>query len=257
MALSIRRGGAWAVLPMAMAACGLDARGQLAPPAPDAGPPVEPVDAAPVVPDATPAPPPFCDPADSSLVLCMQFTGAVTDDSVHAQTVEVVGPVAFVPGARGGSAVSMTDQTTIHVADGPAWKYSTLSVELWMKPDALPSSGRAGLIDKNGSFGLFVQADARVTCVMGGTAEAAGAATVGQWTHVACVNDGASVVLYIDGANAAEAATTALGTTTDLAAIGGNSPSGDPFVGSLDELRLSSVAKTQSDIAAAMSRPSR
>lgn len=241
----------------AAAACGIDARGTLvelsavvpAGPA-DASAP----DAAAAI-DASVGPSPFCNDADPTIVLCMQFGGAVTDDSAHAQAIEVTGPTTFVAGARGGTAVSLTDQTVLHVPHNPAWTYAgQLSVELWMKPAALPASGaRAGLIDKNNSFGLFVQSDGRVTCVMGGSVEApAGTAKVGQWTHIACVNGVTTVSIYVDGTKVADASAGAAASTTEVAAIGGNSPAGDPFVGAIDELRVTAAARTPGEIGSAM-----
>lgn len=254
MGLSARNAIAVA-LASAAAGCGIDARGsfvELVPPpiadasAPDAP---APVDAGP------PPPPPFCDGADPTIVLCMEFAGAVTDDSAHAQAIEVTGPTTFVTGPRGGSAVAVTDQTVIHVAHNPAWAYSRqLSVELWLRPAALPAAGgRAGLVDKNSSFGLFVQPDGRITCTMGGSvASPAGTAKVDQWTHVACINGVTTVALYVDGAKVAESSAGAAVATDEVAAIGGNSPTGDPFVGALDELRITAAARTPGEIAAAM-----
>lgn len=241
----------------AAAACGIDARGTLVEPpasnvsgAPDASAP----EAAPPI-DANAPARPFCDGADPTIVLCMPFEGAIADASAHAQAIDVTGATSFVAGARGGSAVLLTDQTVIHVPHNAAWTYAgQLRVEVWMKPDALPESGkRAGLIDKDGSFGVFVQSDGRITCTMGGGVEApAGTAKIGRWTHIACVNGTTTVSMYVDGAKITDAPAGAATSTTALAAIGGNSPSGDPFVGALDELRVTAGARTPGEIAAAM-----
>ncbi len=244
------------VVGLALAACGIDARGTFVEPsAAPASADAAASSAAPPAADAGPPPPPFCDHADPSIILCMELAGAVTDDSAHAQPIEVTGPATFVPGPRGGSAVALSDRTTVHVAHAPAWTYAgQLSVELWMKPAALPAAGgRAGLIDKDGSFGMFVQPDGRITCTMGGSvASAVDTAKTDRWTHVACVNGVTTVALYVDGAKVAESLAGAATATAALTAIGGNSPSGDPFVGALDEVRVTAAARTPGEIAAAM-----
>jgi len=235
------------------AACGFDGVGSADVPAPattplDAGVP----EAAPV--DAAPPPPKFCDPSDATLILCLRFDGAIADESAHAQKVDVGGAPALVPGVS-GSAVAMTPSTTLHVPHNEAWKYSALTVEMWVRPRALPPSDeRAGLIDKNGSFGMFVQPNGDVTCTLGGSIRAVGAVSVGRWTHVACTSGGGKLDIWVDGRRVDEVNANALSPTTDLAAIGGDSPNGDPFDGDLDGVRVYSRAKSALEIGAAAAR---
>lgn len=190
--------------------------------------------------------------SDPSLVLCMRFEGSVVDEA-RAQIVEVTGTPAFEPGVA-GTALTLDANLTVHIANGPAWTYSALSFEVWVKPAALPQAGaRAGLIDKNNSFGVFLQPNGAVTCTMKGAASAVVAA-VGQWVHIACVNDGTTTKLYADGVERASVPAGTVALTPDLAAIGSNSPSGSPFVGALDSLRLFARARTPGEIAAAARR---
>jgi hypothetical protein len=250
-----------------VAACGLDVVGAAdAPPA--AVPDVAMDSASPTPPPAPPPPPPafvdaggdagvdapvdagppFCDASDTSLVLCVQFENEVRDESSYAQPIVESGSVAFGPGKH-GQAVVVGDTTTLHMTDGPAWRYTALTVEMWIRPDALPASGgRMGLLDKDASFGVFLYSDGSVACIMGATASAV-VLTVGTRTHVACVNDGTTTKLYADGVESASA-TGAVAASTSTIAIGGNNPSGDPLVGALDELRVTARALSATEIAA-------
>ncbi|MBX3189525.1 MAG: LamG domain-containing protein [Labilithrix sp.] len=239
--------GALSLAVMAVGGCGFDGVGTYEPasvspassasaPAPDAG---------------APAASAFCDARDATLLLCMRFEGAVADESAHAQRVDVGGAPALSPGVRGNS-VSMTASTTIHVPHGPVWSFTALTVELWFRPRALPGGGgRAGLADKDGTFGLFVHPDGSVACTMNGNVGAPRAAEVNRWTHVACTNGGGRVTIYVDGVEVASANAGAVSAGGALTAIGGDSPSGDPFSGEIDEVRLFSRARSREEIAAA------
>lgn len=76
----------------------------------------------------------------------------------------------------------------------------------------------------------------------------------GTWHHVAGVFDGSTAYLYVDGqlVNAA-ARTGSLSSTTDLG-IGGAVSCGNTFAGSIDEVRISNVARSAEHIAASASR---
>lgn len=254
MGRRLRRAWLWAIFGAAAipgVACGLDARGTLLEPAETARADAA-VDVAAEAVSEVPVADPFCDPTDPDLILCVPFDGQVADDSVHRQAIEVSGPVDFVPGVR-GSAVVVGAATTLHVPHGDPWDYSTLTVELWFRPDGVPDAGRAGLFDKNGSFGVFLHPGGIVRCIVGATVEAQ-AARVGAWTHVACVNDGEKAAIYVDGARVAEIDSDPVAVTEALAAIGGDSPSGDPLSGALDGVRVFARARTVEEVAAAARR---
>lgn len=200
-----------------------------------------------VVVEAAPPPPGPCD--DPSLVLCVRFDGSAAD-SAHGQAISVMGNVSYVTGKEGQAALLDTT-SVITTPDGPAWQYSSLTVEMWARPDTLPSGGgRAGLLDKDQSFGIFMYSDGSVGCILNQTASGTAFATLGTWVHVACVNDGTSTKLYVDGALKAMVAGSAVNKSTALAAIGNNSPNlGSPWIGALDMVRVYARAKTATEIA--------
>ena len=199
------------------------------------------------------APPPApCD--DPTLILCVRFDGTAVDGA-HNQPIDVSGNVTYVTGVDGKAAL-LDSTSAIKVADGPPWKYSKITVEMWARPDALPTdSGRAGLLDKDLSFGMFTYPGGSLSCIFNQTASGTAFTTLGKWVHVACVNDGMSTTLYVDGVVKATVAAGVVSTTGALAAIGNNSPDlGSPWIGALDDVRVYSRAKTAAEIAADATR---
>lgn len=269
MALSARPGLAAAIgaFVLAGAACGLDVVGTAVP---DAAPPdattdgVAPSDAADAsgdgAPDGAPpdastdadadaafdAGPPFCDPTDAELVLCMRFESDVSDDSSHHQTIAAAN-VSYANGVH-GKAATLGATSAMTIADASAWVYTHVTFETWVRFDATPPGGtRMGLLDHDLSFGVFYQPDNTVTCNMGAVVSAS--VPTGKWTHLACVADGAKTTLYIDGVAKSSTASGNVSQTNANIAIGGNSPSGDPLTGALDDLRVFARARTAAEIA--------
>jgi hypothetical protein len=75
---------------------------------------------------------------------------------------------------------------------------------------------------------------------------------VNVWSHVACTYDGAMVRIFHNGQQLNSAASTGalLAGDGNGIAIGGNSPSGDPLLGDVDELRIWKIARTPAQICA-------
>jgi hypothetical protein len=75
------------------------------------------------------------------------------------------------------------------------------------------------------------------------------------FTHVACTYDAATGTgrLFLDGTQVAIATGgTPLGAgNADGAALGGNSPTGDPLLGSLDQMRIFNVPRSAQQICTA------
>jgi hypothetical protein len=209
-------------------------------------PPDTPVDRPP---DTTPdtAPPVTC-PTEAALLLCLRFPGTLTDESAPSATV-TGNNVTFEAGID-GQAARMGTSSTMRVASG--WgNVDDLTLEAWVRLDRLPGSGqRAGVLDEDENFGLFVYPDGDVTCSSSsGMATAAGAVAAGQWVAISCTLSGRSLVLWIDGVARAQAQTD--GIANDPAAtvaIGGNLPSGDPLEGLIDNVRLWNRARTAQEI---------
>jgi hypothetical protein len=192
----------------------------------------------------------FCDRADPALVGCFRFDDVTNDASGAGLPVSAVN-VDFDQGVSGRAAVFSAD-SSLHITETPALDVSAVTMEMWVRPDALPvDPARAGLFDNSGQYGIFVLDGATVRCTGGGgQALQAGALTAGVWTHVACVHDGQGITLYIDGTVAATDSAGPLGTASSEGSnIGGDNPDGDDdFLGRIDELRIWSRARTAAEV---------
>jgi hypothetical protein len=234
-------------------------------PAPDASsavdaaasdaPPIAEPDAS--TPDAGPPAAPLCDPADPALVGCFGFEDATGDASGSALAVSAVN-VGFDQGVSGRAAV-FTAASVLRLPETSDLDLAAVTVEMWVRPDALPvGAARAGLFDNDGQYSVFLFGGATVRCLATSEVEAAGVLSVGTWTHVACVHDGLSVTLYIDGSLRATVPAGPLGQMFNGSNIGGNSPDGsDHFVGRIDELRIWSRARTSGELCEAAACDSR
>lgn len=204
-----------------------------------------------VISDAAPTDtgPPFCDGNDSSLVACYEFDTTLGDGSVHHLDPEIAQNVTYGAGET-GQALVVEASTEVDVADSAILALSAVTMEAWIDPAQLPSN-RGGVIDSDGRYGVFVTSTGAIQCNAGAIVTG-GTITPGQWTHVACTSDGATIRLYVSGAQVVSDAAAALpltGSQTGMT-LGGNNPpgGGDPLGGSLDELRLFSVVRSPEQI---------
>jgi len=238
----------------------------------DAGPaPTDPVDAAAIdgaVGDGAPAadasPPRFCDPADPDLVACYEFEVAEHADQPFDQSQYHnhgrADGAGFRPGRAGaGMAVVAGPAASIRVPDSRSLDVDTaMTIELWVFPDALPASGqRAGLVDNERQYGLFLQSSGQVRCSVGGREMFALTVPAGRWTHLACTYDGDTLALYQDGVLGGSEPDSGniSGAGTDGLTLGQNSPDGDHLQGALDQLRIWRVARTAAQIESAYAGP--
>lgn len=146
-------------------------------------------------------------------------------------------------GARftGAGAIIVPPSASLAVSAGGSFTFSA-----WVKPGA-PQS-RAGLyVRRDGGSSLVVGLDQNVPFVeVSGLAPLrATQAIVPGWSHVAATADGKTVTLYVNGKSVASepGALPALNSPTDIGgepAAGGTTSS---FVGEMDEVRISKVAR--------------
>ncbi len=193
---------------------------------------------------------PFCDRNNPSLVACYRFEGNAEDGSAYGNS-GVAAAVTYQTGVS-GQAVHTVSGSDIAVLERASLDCtSAITIEVWVRPDSLPSTGRAGIVDNDGQYGLFIHPGGEARCSAGGSwVVAAGAAVVGEWHHLACVYDGAAISLYRDGTPVASLGQTGgipTGGTTGLR-IGLNNPTGDPFSGLIDGLRIWCVARAAADL---------
>ena len=211
-------------------------------------------------PDVDAAPPPKDAGADTSaatqaallcgasdLALCFAFEGAVEDHSPSALKPTVSG-VSFAPGVTGQAAL-FNAASFVRFAASPSLELTTATIEAWVKLAPNPT-GDGVIFDDDNRASLTILANGTVLCKPNGAAINA-KVVVDQWTHVACVFDGANAHLYVSGFAVGSGPGVIGSSPTSTAAVGGNAPSGEPFVGAIDSLRVFRVARTPAQIAAA------
>jgi hypothetical protein len=199
--------------------------------------------------DASPAPK-LCGEPD--LLLCFSFEGEVKDGS----------PNAFAPGTQGitftagkaGQAVVLTSTSFIRFATAPLLTAPVTTVEAWVRPAQVLAE--SVIFDADERYAMSALPDGSLQCNTTNVIVKGGLLPLGAWTHVACVYDGTKVRVYVGGAlqNVADGSN-GLVPVSMAAAVGGNAPTGQPFVGAIDSFRVFKVARTAAQIAAAAAAP--
>jgi len=194
------------------------------------------------------APPPFCDPSDTTLIACYEFENTTDDASGHNLNASNTG-VTYVTG-KAGNAAHADGTTQMNVAENALLDPPAITIEAWIRAP-IPATGRAGIVDNDGQYGFFLQP--------GGALQGIGLTSTANvpantWTHVALTYDG-TTRHYVNGVQVAVTAGggAPLGTggTTGIS-IGADNPpgNGSPLDGDIDQLRIFSVARTPEQIAA-------
>jgi biopolymer transport protein ExbB len=157
----------------------------------------------------------------------------------------------------GTSVITLPASSSLDLKDGGSFSFSA-----WIKLDALPTTATLlyGHRQDNKALLIGIDGGAPFVEIDGGTApqRATGSAPLkaGQWTHVAVTAGNGQIVLYVNGQPAANLAA-ALPALSGSATVGGDvaGAAGAPvpfaaFVGQMDELRLSRIARPAAAIAA-------
>lgn len=192
---------------------------------------------------------PWCDAEQPTLGGCYAFGdlgGAILVDDSAAGNHGTISSIGIDAGPLGSAAV-FSANSEVRAAAHPATDFpTTATIEVLLRIDALPATGRTGVIDREGQWSMFLYAGEGLRC--GGSEFVFWAQpTVGEWMHVACVIGEGAVRIYVGGALVAERASTAaiaVGTQGPLA-FGDDSPSfSTPLVGAIGGVRLWSVVRT-------------
>lgn len=200
----------------------------------DAGPPDAGTDAGP--PDA--GLPPLCSTA-TDLVACYPFDGDAQDYGPRGNHLTATG-VMF----PSGGGVALDAASGLSIAHRNELVHASTTMVGWVRVDTLPASGRAGVLDRDGQYGIFVHPGGELRCSIAtaasGQAIAAAAVRAGEWHHVACVAEGTTLRLYVDGVQVATAPAAASRTPgASPLHLGENAPDGnDQLVGALDDVRI-------------------
>ncbi len=199
---------------------------------------------------------PFACPADPNLRACVRFdedvAGTYADESGFANTVTHTNGT-LVPGVSNAAAHSaptahyeMADSASLDLT-------SAMTIEVWARLDSLPTSGRAGIIDNDGQYGLIIYPTEGLRCTNAIGQAPAVVVPTGVWFHAACVWNGTMMTVYIDGMPASATSLSGTMPTANTNPVGllDTSPTFDePLDGAVDNLRIWSSARTQAQICA-------
>ncbi|EYF02301.1 LamG domain-containing protein [Chondromyces apiculatus] len=192
-----------------------------------------------------------CDPVDPTLLACFSFDDDDAADASSFHRAVDESNLAYENGID-GRAARMNASSYIRLGASADWNVSAFTVEMWFRIEDTPNDGaRSGLFDSDGRMGMWIRDEAaHVSCAGQGTELSGGDVPLGTWTHLACVHDGVQMLLYRNGVLLDARDTTVLTPSNGTVAIGGNAPSGDPFLGLLDGVRVYNVARTDAQICA-------
>jgi hypothetical protein len=126
---------------------------------------------------------------------------------------------------------------------------TAITIACWIKMISLDTGGNNELLQKNGSYGLKVQADGKVQGYRWGGAESHASSTTIQpdvWYHVAMTYNGTVHRTYVNGSlESEENDSGSIPTTSNDVTVSG---AGNRFEGLIDDLRIYGRALTQSEI---------
>jgi hypothetical protein len=221
-------------------------------------PDLPPRDSAPPA-DVAPSPDlrvPFC--GEANLVACYEFedgAGATVarDGTANRNdltlTVDTESPTGHTGGALLGAAGGLA-----HIPHNATFDVAELTIEAWINPSSLPATpgSRAGVLDEDGQYGLFIYQPGTLTCFVGGGAlsSAQNTITTGAWQHVACTYDLTTIRLYYNGVEIANTPNTnpIFTNQPNGMCVSSNSPNNDNFLGLVDEVRLFGAARSPGDL---------
>ncbi len=199
--------------------------------------------------------------ATANLVLALGFeegTGTTAADLSGSGNNGTLSNATWATTGRFGRAVSFNGTNAmVTVADSNSLDLTTgMTLEAWVNPTTAtnwrtvilkerPSALAYSLYGSNGSA-------ATSWINIGGNDRHADGATIlplNTWTHLAATYDGATLRLYVNGAQVGSLATTgAMNTSTNPLRIGGNAIWGEWFSGMIDEVRIYNRALTAAEI---------
>jgi len=184
-------------------------------------------------------------------------TGTVTGSTTYnvlAHSISNGGPGSGLSFNGSNAYVNVTGATNIPVGN------SSYTIEAWIKPAAFNNAGIAGW----GNYGTTGQVNSfRLSFNKGGSLEnswggtdlivAAPTLTDGSWHHVAVAYDGTTRTMYLDGTSIGSdvPGTLAVPNASNLT-IGSTNNLTEWFNGSMDEVRIWNVARTQAQISTSM-----
>ncbi len=189
------------------------------------------------------------------------FSGNGKDDSAFANHADIQTATLVTDRfGYGNSAISTDGKTSaVTAANSGQQNSATTTISFWVKPNEFPGSGEVFILSNGGwqerwkismpAHGkpVFTTHNAGACC---SDMDSGTPLTIGKWTHVVMVHDGAKDIIYFDGVKVNEKAVTgALDPTTKPLGIGWDPiDKGSFFNGSLDEIQIYNTALSAAEI---------
>lgn len=216
-------------------------------------------------PDTAPGAP-FCDRSDIHIIACYEFENTTDNESMYPLST-TPSEVAFQGGMIGfGQALQLSDTSTVQIAETMSLDLQQFTVEAWLDPSppsAMIIKQNVTVVNNPGQYGMFIGVggapycayvtDALPTPIIHAVGQTA--LPVNQWTHVACVYDGTTLALYVNGSFVIDDRTGARVVTSSMlgTGIGSDMVAKDAvnhYDGLIDNLRILSAARTKAQICA-------
>ncbi|WP_437777365.1 LamG domain-containing protein [Sorangium sp. So ce1097] len=140
----------------------------------------------------------LCEAGDPSLIACFAFEGDPGDGSQHRFVPDLTRKLEYAPG-RDGQALRMSGGSLLRFRHDAAWTAPAMTIDVWINPASLPDKERFTVIDSGGKPSLFLLPDGRIRCTMGVERNVPSPIVPGKWTHIACLSDGQTQILYVNG----------------------------------------------------------
>ncbi len=183
---------------------------------------------------------------ENDLLLCLPFEGNFVDGSPNAFVPAATDSISFIPG-KAGQAASFSQVSALRYAASTLFNQAAVTVEAWIKHDV---NNEGVVFDSDTRYAMSVQGT-QGHCGAGDNSTTGGSVPVGQWVHLACVFNGTKILLFVNGVQADMDNGKPQQSASGSEAVGGNAPSGTPFIGAIDSLRVFKVARTPEEILAA------
>jgi hypothetical protein len=189
-----------------------------------------------------------CDKNDLTLLACFRFENGTSNESGNLSTISEK-DLSIGAGIE-GSAIDFQvgKMPYLYLWDAPHWDVTDFSVELWYNARSSPTT-RMGLFDSQGRYGLFLYPGGELRCISGNTSANQSGMQLNMWTHVACVQSGSALRLYVNGILVADQGGALAPSLFDgINTIGSAAPVADTFDGFIDNVRVWNIPRTAQQI---------
>jgi len=196
-----------------------------------------------------------------------EANGATVNDASGFGNVGTITGATRTTQSRFGSGALVFNGSSdwVTVADSASLDLTTaMTLEAWVFPTVTPTGWRAILSkERPGDLAYFLHAGNGNNRpagggVMGNTERilsGPAALTLNAWTHLAVTYNGTTLILYVNGAQAAtQAVTGAIVLSNNAFRIGGDAPFGEFFQGRIDEVRVYNRALAAGEITSDMNQ---